>query len=53
MGQTLNMQIIAEGVEDEAQVQYLKDIGCNQYQGYYFSKPLSVKDFENSYIKSI
>ena len=51
MGQTLNMKIIAEGVEEKEQVQYLEKIGCDQYQGYYFSRPLSVKDFENTYIK--
>jgi len=53
MGQTLNMKIIAEGVEEKEQVDYLKAIGCDQYQGYYFSKPLSVKDFEKAFIKSI
>ena len=46
MGQTLNMQIIAEGVESKDQVEYLKGIGCDQFQGYYTSKPLCVKDFK-------
>ena len=50
MGQTLNMKIIAEGVELKEQVEYLKEIGCDYYQGYYFSKPLSVEDFEKEYI---
>ena len=50
MGQTLNMKIIAEGVEEKGQVEYLKSIGCDYYQGYYFSKPLSVSDFESKYI---
>lgn len=49
MGQTLNMNVIAEGVEEKEQVEYLKDIGCSTYQGYYCSKPLSVEDFENFY----
>lgn len=49
MGQTLNMSVIAEGVEEKEQVEYLKDIGCPTYQGYYCSKPLSVKDFEKFY----
>ena len=40
MGQTLNLVIIAEGVETAEQVAYLKSIRCDQYQGYYFSKPL-------------
>jgi diguanylate cyclase (GGDEF)-like protein len=49
MGQTLKMKIIAEGVEEKEQVAYLKDIGCDAYQGYYCSKPLSVKNFELFY----
>ena len=49
MGQTLKMKIIAEGVEEKDQIEYLKNIGCSTYQGYYCSKPLSVKDFENFY----
>lgn len=49
MGQTLGMDIIAEGVENKQQVDYLKSIGCDIYQGYYCSKPLSVKDFEKFY----
>jgi diguanylate cyclase (GGDEF)-like protein len=49
MGQTLNMKVIAEGVEVQEQVAYLKSIGCNTYQGYYCSKPLCVKDFEKLY----
>jgi len=51
MGQTLNMQVIAEGVELKEQLDYLKVIGCDQYQGYYFSKPLNVDDFEALFLK--
>jgi EAL domain-containing protein (putative c-di-GMP-specific phosphodiesterase class I) len=51
MGQTLNMKIIAEGVELKEQLDYLKTIGCDQYQGYYFSKPLNVDDFETLFLK--
>lgn len=49
MGQMLNMKIVAEGVENSNQVEYLKSISCDLYQGYYFSKPLSAKDFEDFY----
>ena len=49
MGQTLNLKIIAEGVETKEQVAYLKGVGCDAYQGYYCSKPLSVKEFELFY----
>ena len=49
MGQTLNMKIIAEGIEETKQVEYLKSIGCDQYQGYFFSKPISAEEFENKF----
>jgi len=49
MGQTLGMDIIAEGVESKGQVEYLKSIGCDAYQGYYCSKPLPVEEFEEFY----
>lgn len=51
MGQTLNMKVVAEGVELKEQFEYLKAIGCDQYQGYYFSKPLKVNDFEALFLK--
>ena len=51
MGQNLNMTIIAEGVESQEQLEYLGKIGCNQYQGYHFSKPLAINDFEKLYLK--
>ena len=51
MGQTLDIKIIAEGVEELEQIEYLQDIGCDQYQGYYFSKPLCVDDFEKLYLE--
>lgn len=49
MGQILKMKVVAEGVEEEAQVHFLKEIGCDQYQGYYCSKPLKVTEFETKY----
>ena len=49
MGQTLNMKIVAEGVEMQEQVEYLKSISCNLYQGYYFSKPIKAKELEEFY----
>lgn len=50
MGQMLNIQIIAEGVELKEQLEYLKSIGCDQYQGYFCAKPLCAKDFEDFYL---
>ena len=43
----MNLKSVAEGVETEAQLNRLKKIGCDYIQGYYFSKPLPVEDFEN------
>ncbi|RXJ84619.1 putative bifunctional diguanylate cyclase/phosphodiesterase [Arcobacter cloacae] len=53
MGQMLKMKVIAEGVEKQEQIDYLKSISCNEYQGYYFSKPLSSKDFEALYLNTL
>jgi len=44
MSKSLNLKVIAEGVEDEAQLAFLSDHGCDEFQGYYFSRPLNVKD---------
>ncbi|MDG6772711.1 EAL domain-containing protein [Thiomicrorhabdus sp. ZW0627] len=49
MGQTLDMDVIAEGVETREQSLYLKQVGCKLCQGYYCSKPLPVTDFEGFY----
>jgi EAL domain-containing protein (putative c-di-GMP-specific phosphodiesterase class I) len=40
MAHSLELKVIAEGVENEAQYQFLLAQGCDQYQGYFFSKPL-------------
>jgi len=53
MGQTLGMDIIAEGVETREQARYLKSIGCDIYQGYYCSKPLNVEKFEEFYVNYV
>ena len=42
----LKLSIIAEGVETEEELAALKRLGCTCYQGYYFSKPVAVDDFE-------
>ncbi len=39
----LNLKVIAEGVEDEAQVSFLRAHSCDEIQGYYFSQPLTVE----------
>ena len=46
LGNRLNMTVIAEGVEEKEQFEELANVGCQQFQGYYFSKPVPVDDFE-------
>ncbi|SPE29302.1 Diguanylate cyclase/phosphodiesterase with PAS/PAC sensor(S) [Burkholderiales bacterium] len=46
MSQTLGLQVIAEGVETQEQRDFLARNGCNAYQGYLFSRPLPIEDFE-------
>jgi diguanylate cyclase (GGDEF)-like protein/PAS domain S-box-containing protein len=46
MAQSLNMEVIAEGVETEEQRKYLEDSGCKHYQGYLFSKPIPIMEFK-------
>lgn len=41
MAQKLEIDVVAEGVEDEEQLTYLKERGCQIFQGFYFSRPLS------------
>ncbi|MBN2782624.1 MAG: EAL domain-containing protein [Campylobacterales bacterium] len=50
MAKALDIKIIAEGVETKEQVEYLKELECDIIQGYFYSKPLCVNDFEN-YLK--
>ena len=42
----LGMKVVVEGVEEEAQVEFLKKLGCDAIQGYYYSKPVCMEDFE-------
>lgn len=42
----LNLSTVAEGAETKAQVERLQDVGCDYAQGYYFSRPLPIPEFE-------
>ncbi len=46
LADSLGLQVVAEGVETEAQRLALAELGCPAYQGYLFSRPLPVSDFE-------
>lgn len=55
LARSLELNITAEGVETEEQLNYLKNQGCHEVQGYYFSKPLPsdrLKDFLIAYSNS-
>lgn len=52
MGRTLGVQVIAEGVETEKQLKYLRSMGCDAIQGFYFCPPLPKSEFEQ-YVCSI
>ena len=46
LADNLGMKTIAEGVEEEAEVDFLREAGCLHFQGYFFSKPLALTDFD-------
>ncbi len=46
LGHALGFKIIAEGVETEGQNRFLKDIGCDQGQGYFYGRPMPAADYE-------
>lgn len=47
----LGIKLIAEGMETLEQLDILKELRCNEVQGYLFSKPLPLNDFENKYLQ--
>ena len=47
MAEWIHMGVVIEGVETKPQLDFLEEIGCNDIQGYYFSKPLPVEMFES------
>ena len=47
---TLGLSVITEGVETKEQIDELTRMGCGIYQGYYFSKPIPVGQFEDTYL---
>ena len=46
LAKELGIDLIVEGVEDEEQVSFLRSIHCEAVQGFYFSKPLPLSEFE-------
>ncbi len=50
LAKSLQMEVITEGVETQEQVDFLKDYGCDIFQGYHFAKPMPVRDFEENFL---
>ncbi len=46
LAHSLKLKVVAEGVESTEQLEFLKTLGCDQYQGFHYSKALPVADFE-------
>ncbi|WP_010282869.1 sensor domain-containing protein [Bacillus timonensis] len=52
LAQSLGLSVIAEGVEEEQQVEFFKIMGCHKVQGYFFSKPLPENEMVEHYFKN-
>ena len=51
MAKWMNLHVVAEGVETREQVERLREMGCDDAQGYYFSRPLPVTEFETAVLE--
>jgi len=45
MAHSLNLQVVAEGVESADQLSFLRSLGCDLIQGYYYARPLPFDEF--------
>jgi EAL domain-containing protein (putative c-di-GMP-specific phosphodiesterase class I) len=46
LAHSLDLTVVAEGVESQAQLEFLRALGCEEIQGYLYSRPLAASDFE-------
>jgi len=51
LAQSLNLKVIAEGVETEAQKNFLVENGCKNIQGYFYGEPMQVAEMEGVFLK--
>ena len=52
LAKSLEMRIVAEGVEKKEQVDFLAANGCDMIQGFYFAKPMPIADFEKKHYEA-
>lgn len=52
MAEALNVITIAEGIETEDQLKIVKELGCNEVQGYFYSKPIAAEEFEKKFLEN-
>jgi len=52
LGHSLKFRVIAEGIETEGQLHYLRSHGCDEMQGFYFSRPVSAREFEQMLLEN-
>ena len=50
LAKELNFTCLAEGAEEKTQVEKLKELGCEVIQGYYYSKPIPLEEYEKIYL---
>ncbi len=51
LAKELHIATVVEGVETEEQVEFVKEIGCDIAQGYYFAKPMTMERFEKQFLE--
>ena len=49
LAKELDIHVVTEGVEQKDQLQYMQELGCTLFQGFYFAKPMPVDQFEKTY----
>jgi len=52
MAKSLNLRVIAEGVESLGESEILKGLGCDEVQGYYYGKPMPMDEIKQKYLKA-